>query len=213
LGAGDGDVLFVLAGRISAWKGQKLLVEAFAHLINYGHTQARLAIVGSARAGQKHFERELASFVAESSCAERITIIPFREDIASVWNASDVVVVPSTQAEPFGRVAIEAMGFGRPVIAAAHGGLIEIVAHGETGLLFAPRDPQALADAMATMVTNTTLRQLMGAAGKLRQQKLFSVSGYASRLVEIFENAENKRSYWCENSISAERQGDGTRRT
>jgi glycosyltransferase involved in cell wall biosynthesis len=185
LGAGPRDVLFVLVGRINAWKGQTLLLQAFEKLVAGGDDGARLAIVGSAPAGQEHYERELQALVARSACAGRVALIPYHADIEPDWIAADVVAVPSTEPEPFGRVAIEAMGFGRPVIAAAHGGLVEIVVDGETGLLVAPRDAEALAAAMRRLMRDPDLRARMGAAGRARQLALFSVAGYASRLLEV----------------------------
>lgn len=183
LGVSENDVLFVLVGRINAWKGQQLLVEAFARVAD--DSRARLAIVGSAPVGQEHYERELTSLVAQSGCADRVMLIPYCSDIEPVWIAADVVVVPSTEPEPFGRVAIEAMGFALPVIAAAHGGLLEIVVDGETGYLVTPRDVNALAAAMTKMLGSTDLRQKMGKAGQSRQLALFSVANYATQLSQV----------------------------
>lgn len=188
LGVGEGDVLFVLVGRINAWKGQKLLVQAFAQLPAEIQARAYLAIVGSAPTGQEHYEQDLTSLISQSACAERVKLIPYRADIESIWVAADVAVVPSTEPEPFGRVAIEAMAFSLPVIAAAHGGLVEIVIDGETGKLVSPRDSAALASAMAAMARDDKLRQRMGSAGRVRQLELFSVASYASRLIEALRS-------------------------
>lgn len=193
LGANDGDVLFVLVGRINWWKGQKLLVQAFSQLAVDTRQWARLVIVGSAPDGQAHYEAELAECIASSGCADRITVLARRSDIDPIWDAADVVVVPSTEPEPFGRVAIEAMGFGKPVIAAGHGGLIEIVVDGETGLLFAPRDPAALAMVMMTLAEDIDLRVRMGRAGRARLMEVFSVASYARKLNNIINMASAKR--------------------
>lgn len=193
LGAAAGDVLFVLVGRINAWKGQALLVEALSRLAETGAAAARVAIVGSAYAGQERFERELGDAIAQAPCAARIRVAPFRADIGPVMVAADVVVVPSTKPEPFGRVAIEAMGLCRPVIAAAHGGLTEIVADGETGMLVRPGDAAALAAAMATLLHDAPLRARMGAAGQARQARLFSSSRYAAELAAALRDAAGPR--------------------
>ena len=189
LGAAPGELLFVLVGRINAWKGQILLVEAFAELVRTGIGRVRLAIVGSAFAGQEHLEQQLRDAVAASGCAGQINLFPFRIDVDAVWVAADVVVVPSTDPEPFGRVAVEAMAFGKPVIAAAHGGLIEIVQPGVTGLLVTPRDRAALAQAMMALAASPALREAMGQAGKARQQAVFSVEGYVGRVAAVLDAA------------------------
>jgi glycosyltransferase involved in cell wall biosynthesis len=179
----DEDVLFVFVGRLNAWKGQGLLVDAFERLVatTAGESHARLLIVGSAFQGQEHFEDELRVAVERSACHDRIRVLPFRAEIDPVWEASDVVVVPSLEPEPFGRVAIEAMSFGKPVIAAAHGGLLDIVADGATGRLFAPGDANALEAAMHDLM-DAPARARMGAAAVARQRAMFSVETYAAQV-------------------------------
>lgn len=192
LGAAPGELLFVLVGRINAWKGQGLLVDAFSVLLRQRAASLpplRLAIVGSAFAGQEHFEAQLRDAVAASGCAAQITLAPFRDDVESVWAAADVVVVPSTEPEPFGRVAVEAMGFARPVIAAAHGGLIEIVLDGVTGVLVPPRNVEALAAAMARLAADAALREAMGLAGRARQHAVFSLQGYVEQVTAVLQEA------------------------
>jgi glycosyltransferase involved in cell wall biosynthesis len=192
LGAAPGEVLFVLVGRINAWKGQQLLVRAFAALVRQGaagHVGVRLAIVGSAFVGQEQWEQQLQAAVAASGCADQIGVHAFRSDVDAVWAAADVVVVPSTDPEPFGRVAVEAMAFARPVIAAAHGGLVEIVQHGVTGLLVPPRDAPALTRGMAALAANPSLRAAMGQAGLARQRAVFSAQGYADRVGAVLDEA------------------------
>jgi len=189
LGAAPGELLFVLAGRINGWKGQQLLVQAFSALVRQDVGNARLAIVGSPFAGQEQWAQQLQAAVAASGCAALIGVHPFRTDMDAVWTAADVVVVPSTDPEPFGRVAVEAMAFARPVIAAAHGGLVEIVQHGVTGLLVPPRDAAALTQAMAALAENPALRADYGYAGLARQRAVFSVQGYVSRVGAVLDEA------------------------
>ncbi len=187
LGYDERDLVFCFVGRLNAWKGQLLAVEAFERLNARHPGRHRLLIVGAAFAGQEHFEAELEARLAASPCRDAMRRLPFRDDIDSIWQASDVVLVPSLEPEPFGRVAIEAMAHGRPVIAAAHGGLVEIVEDGRTGLLFKPRDADALAGAMERLAANAELRLGMGAAGRGRQASLFSVAAYAERMARVFK--------------------------
>jgi glycosyltransferase involved in cell wall biosynthesis len=187
LGYDNQDLVFCFVGRLNAWKGQLLAVEAFEHLHAQRPGRHRLLIVGSAFAGQEHFEAELEARLAASPCRDAIRRLPFRDDIDSVWQVSDVVLVPSLEPEPFGRVAIEAMAHGRPVVAAAHGGLVEIVDDERTGLLFKPRDAEALAAAMERLAVYPELRVAMGAAGRERQASLFSVAAYADHMARVFK--------------------------
>ena len=191
LGAAPGEVLFMLLGRINVWKDQQLLVQAFAAMVRQGvagQGSLRLAIVGSAFAGQQHWLQQLQAAVAASGCAEQIVVQPFRSDVEAVWAAADVVV-PSTDPERFGRVAVEAMAFARPATAAAHGGLFEIVQPGVTGLPVPPRDMPALTNAMAALAADPSLRAAMDQAGLARQRAVFSVQGYADRVGAVLDAA------------------------
>lgn len=185
----DDEVVFAMAGRINQWKGQSLLVDAFERLCREGVRTARLLIVGSAYTGQEHFEEALAARIAQSEFAARISWEPFRPDVEAVWESSDVVVVPSTDPEPFGRVAIEAMAFAKPVIAAAHGGLVEIVEDGVTGMLFVPRQADALAQAMRALAIDAVLRMSMGSKARDRQREVFSVEAYANQVAAALSSA------------------------
>jgi glycosyltransferase involved in cell wall biosynthesis len=102
-----------------------------------------------------------------------------------VWRATDIAVVPSTEPEPFGMVAIEAMACALPVVAAAHGGLLDIVQHDITGLQFEPCNAQALADALLRLATDPQLRQRLGQAGARRQATLFSLETQVQKTREL----------------------------
>jgi glycosyltransferase involved in cell wall biosynthesis len=104
--------------------------------------------------------------------------------IAGAWRRCMLGLVPSAWAEPFGLVAVEAMQAGRPVIASAAGGLVDIVVDGETGLLTAPGDPTALAAALRRLLADEGLRHTMGEAGRTR-----STAFAASAIVPRFERA------------------------
>lgn len=192
LGAADDEVLIVMVGRVNAWKGQGLLVDAFSMLRRRHDRPMRLALVGSAFAGQEHFETALREAVDRSGAADAITLQPFRTDVEAVWAAADIAVVPSTEPEPFGRVAIEAMAFGKPVVAAAHGGLIEIVDDGVTGLLVPPRDAEALALALERLVLSPALRAQFGAAAQQRQLDHFSVASYALQVHDRLQATQRR---------------------
>ncbi|KQN34189.1 hypothetical protein ASG37_06140 [Sphingomonas sp. Leaf407] len=138
-----------MLGRISDWKGQDLLIEALGRL-PAGRTAAiRLRIVGGSYRDTPQPVAALTAAIAAHGLEDSVTLEPFRDDPGGVYGWADLCIVPSRLPEPFGRVAIEAMAHGRPVIAAAHGGLIEIVTDGDSGWLVTPNDPAALARAIA----------------------------------------------------------------
>ena len=110
----------------------------------------------------------------------------FEVDIFSVWRGSQIAVVPSTEPESFGMVAIEAMACGLPVLAAGHGGLLDIVLPEQTGLLFEPGNAAALADALARLAADPALRARLGAAGAQRQSEVFSMDRQAERTQAVY---------------------------
>ncbi|HJW83743.1 MAG TPA: glycosyltransferase family 4 protein, partial [Anaerolineae bacterium] len=105
--------------------------------------------------------------------------------VMEAWRRSSMTLVPSTWAEPFGIVAIEAMAYGRPVIASDIGGLRDIVVDGETGFRVAPGDPAALRQAIARLLADAELRERMGCAGQ-RKVAEFRASAVVPRIEHAY---------------------------
>jgi glycosyltransferase involved in cell wall biosynthesis len=188
MGAGVSDVLVTLAGRLNHWKGQGLLIDALRHLRDQGRLGAlRAAIVGDVFADQQVVRDRLLQQVEQAGLQDCVKFLPFQTDIQSIWLASDMAVVPSLEPEPFGMVAIEAMACGLPVVAAAHGGLLDIVEDEVTGLLFEPKSAEGLALSLERLTLNAELRSDMGQVGRLRQRALFSMQGQADATQAVCE--------------------------
>jgi len=120
-------------------------------------------------------------------------MMEFQTDIWRIWSASDIAVLPSTEPESFGMVALEAMAAGKPVVAAAHGGPLDIVIDGKTGTLVAPNDAVALADAIATLAQDKTARERMGRAGLQRLDEQFSLRNYVRGFEQLYESIGESR--------------------
>ena len=114
-----------------------------------------------------------------------IRLLGFRSDVSALMAACDIFVLPAP-AEPFGLVLIEAMALGKPVIAAGAGGPLEIVADGETGLLFAPGNAESLATAMTRLLTDAPMRKRMGEAGRKRYEKMFTAQQMAEKMLDSY---------------------------
>jgi glycosyltransferase involved in cell wall biosynthesis len=179
-------LLVALVGRINRWKGQQLLVAAAERLAEGQKIQ--FVFAGSAPPGQEQFQRDLEARIAGSPARDRLLLTGFR-DPWPVYDASDVVVVPSTEPEPFGLVALEAMLAGVPVIAAGHGGLVEFVEEGVNGLLVTPNDPVALATAISTLARDAAMRQRLGARGRELAEERFSPQRYVGAMIQALERA------------------------
>jgi glycosyltransferase involved in cell wall biosynthesis len=180
------ELVIGLVGRINSWKGQLLLLEAFS-LLAAKHPKIRLVFLGSPPPNQDFFLEALAAEIARLKLGERVVVIPFQQEIWKFWKALDIAVVPSTEPEPFGMVAIEAMISQKPVVAANHGGLTEIVVNGETGLLFEPGNATALAAAIEKLIADPVLRNAFGKKGKERATDHFSLENHVAQFEAVFE--------------------------
>ncbi|HEY9893137.1 MAG TPA: glycosyltransferase [Candidatus Sericytochromatia bacterium] len=138
----DGRFLVGHFSRLSPWKGQHILLEALVRCPE----DVTALFVGDALFGEQDYVQLLHKRVAELGLEERVRFLGFRSDIVPLMNACDLVAHTSTAPEPFGRVIVEAMLCGRPVVAAEAGGAIELVEPDITGFLIPPGDPTRLAE-------------------------------------------------------------------
>lgn len=169
-----GPFTFGMVGRLTPWKGQDVVLRAFAAARTAGlDPSARLRLVGAPLFGDDDlFGRELRVLAQELGIAGHVDFRGHRSDVGGEMAGCDVVVHASTRPEPFGQVVVEAMAFGRPVIAADAGGPAEVITDGHDGLLVAPGDVDALASAMVRLATDREAR------GRLAENGRRSVTRY-----------------------------------
>jgi glycosyltransferase involved in cell wall biosynthesis len=118
-----------------------------------------------------------------------VTFTGHIEPAAAAFAAADIVAHTSILPEPFGRVIVEAMAAGRPVVAAAAGGALEIVREGETGRLVPPGDPAALAQALSELAADKAQRQRLGLAGRARAEQEYALPVMAERFMRVWAKA------------------------
>ncbi|WP_423199456.1 Glycosyl transferase group 1 [Cupriavidus sp. H19C3] len=135
-----------LFGRLAPWKGQHVLLEAVSRMAG-----VTVVLVGAALFGEQAYEDTLRERVAAPDLQDRVHFLGFRSDIAELMHCVDVVVHASVKPEPFGRVVVEGMLAGRPVVATGAGGVTEILDHGLTGVLVPPDNADAMAQAIASL--------------------------------------------------------------
>lgn len=181
------EVLVGMVGRVSAWKGQELFLRALAQArILAPHLRG--VIVGDIVPGETRLKEDLLQLSAGLGLADQVVWAGFRDDAPQVMAALDILVLPSVRPEPFGMVVLEAMSTARPVIAAAHGGPLETVVEGETGLLVPPAAPDALAKALVHLAANPDLRARLGAGGRARVQASFGFQAHLSAFQNLYAN-------------------------
>ena len=138
------------------------------------------------RRGAEYAER-IHERIARPDLAGHVVLTGARHDVPACLDAMDVVIHASVVAEPFGRVLIEAMAIGRPVIAPREGGPLLIVVDGETGLLVPPRDAGALADALLALLADPARRAAMGRAGRARVDAVFDIRHHVRAMEALFD--------------------------
>jgi glycosyltransferase involved in cell wall biosynthesis len=169
-------------GRLIPIKGHLVLLRALA--------QARLRVPDLVLdiAGRGPLEPALKSFARELGIEEAVHFLGFVSPVERAIEEAAIVVVPSL-GEGFGMVALEAMERARPVIASAVGGLPEIVADRETGLVVPPTDAEALAEAMAALAGDLERSAAMGVAGRARALEEFPPERSANGIEALYRVA------------------------
>lgn len=138
--------------RLSPWKGQHILIEAIAQ----SPKEVIAILVGDALFGEQEYVKQLHEQVEKLQLQNRVKFLGFRSDIPQLMSACDLVAHTSIAAEPFGRVIVEAMLCGKPVVVANAGGAIEIVENNINGYLVTPGEPQELAKIITTCVKESS---------------------------------------------------------
>jgi glycosyltransferase involved in cell wall biosynthesis len=182
----DGAEVIGLVGRIILHrKGQDVLVKAAA-LLKGRYPDARIVFVGGCYPGNEFHMRNLERLIDELDVHDIIRFAGEMENPKPAYGAFDISVMASGTAEPFGMVTIESMAQGLPVVGTDLGGTREIIESGVTGLLVSPNDPQAMADAVSSLLADTAKRRRMGKAGRERVKQKFLFSSYYDAVMKEY---------------------------
>jgi glycosyltransferase involved in cell wall biosynthesis len=174
-------VLFV--GRLDLVKGLDTLIQAFSMVKRLNFKNVKLVLVGE----DWGFKKKLLELARQYNILTDVLFIdhPTRADIISALHASEMVVLPSYY-ETFSITMLEAFACAKPVITSAVGGMPEIVANGENGLLVRPKDPKNLAEAITYLLSNEDKANKMGSAGEKLVTQRFLIKTVASQLENIY---------------------------
>ena len=179
------DIIITLIGRINRLKGNKLLLNSFIKNFS-GQKHIKLLFVGSPVFGQENYLHEVEEIIKSNNLTENVKILPFTKNLEAIWQVTDIAVMPSTEAESFGLVAVEAMLAKKPVIGSNHGGLTEIILHNETGMLVKPNCEDELTKAIQYLIDNPESRLEMGNKGQKRAIETFSIETYTQNFEKLF---------------------------
>lgn len=186
----DGQIRLLFVGRLESRKGIDTLLAAAPEILK-AHPNAILDIVGDdtvPRSDGATYKDEFLEKALPKRIGERIVFHGRVEEdeLLGFYRDCDVFLAPSKY-ESFGLVFLEAMVFGKPVIACAAGGAVEVVRNNETGLLIPVADHEALTEAAGALITDEKLRDKMGLAGRAEFEARFTQEAMASDFLEVLE--------------------------
>lgn len=173
-GIPEGARIIGVVGNIKHWKGQETLVRALPAILRRIPNVVCL-LVGAASPSDRAYQEGLIVLARELGVYANLRFTGYTDKVANHMNVMEVVVHTSVEPEPFGRVLIEAMALGKPLVAARGGAVTEIVEEHVTGLTFPPGDADALAEAVARLLEETGLAEVMGARGRARLVEHFDI--------------------------------------
>jgi len=166
-------------------KGQRHLIEA-AHLVVRDLPDARFIILGEGEL------RELLERQVREYHLEKHVLLPgFRTDVLGCIKGFDLFALSSVT-EGLGTSLLDAMACARPIVATTAGGIPEVVEHGINGLLVAPRDHAAMAQAIVTLLRDEGLRRRMGEAGFKRVGDRFTVERMVAGTLAAYERVAGR---------------------
>jgi glycosyltransferase involved in cell wall biosynthesis len=176
----SGGPVVAAVARLVPVKGFHYLVDAAPEVLRRC-PQTRFLIVGD---GERRAALEARTQAA--GLADRVIFAGSRADVASVMAAADLVVLPSIN-EGMGRVLVMAMALGKPIVATRVGGVAELLGEGKAGLLVPPRDADALAQAISTLLLDGSKAQALGEAGRRRAPR-YSAEAMLEALAQLYRD-------------------------
>lgn len=176
-----------IVGHIQHWKGQHIVVDAMA-LARREIPDLRCLVVGGVHRQGLAYAEQLRARIAEADLGDHVILTGARRDVTACMDAMDIVLHSSVTPEPFGRVILEAMALGRPVIAPREGGPQLMVEDGKTGLCVIPRDPAALAAAIVGLLRDSRRRDTMGRAGRARAATVFDIRQHVRAIENVLDD-------------------------
>ena len=188
LGGRDGNPVILMASRPKAWKGHLMFIKALSKVkIDY-----QCFLIG-ALDGDEKFKRDIYKKISELNLGNKVKLTKSTNDIQSAFVLSDIVVMPSIDPEPFGRIIIEAQALKKIAIGFDHGGISESIIDNETGLLAKPLDVNDLGKKIETALQfNKTQRKIISNnATKILKEK-FSLDKMCTDTLNLYKNCIDK---------------------
>jgi glycosyltransferase involved in cell wall biosynthesis len=193
--------IVLLAARLTAWKGHRVLIEAARRLKETGIVGVRYVFAGDAQ-GRGGYVKELDALIEKAGLKGTVARVGHCEDMPAAFVAAAVVVVPSTEPEAFGRSAVEAQAMGAPVIVSDLGAAPETIlapphaqSEERTGWRVPAGDSQALADALGQALSlGASARETLARRARAHVLRNFSLESMTRATLNVYLNVLEGRS-------------------
>ena len=151
----DNKIIILFPARLTRWKGHLVTIEAINLLKKEKFFDHVIFLFAGEKAGAENYIKKLNSIITKFKLQENIKLVERIENMPLAYLASDIVLSPSIEPEPFGRIPIEAQAAGKTIIASDHGAVKDTIKNGNnfTGFKVKPNDPQALSIAIKQSIT------------------------------------------------------------
>jgi glycosyltransferase involved in cell wall biosynthesis len=166
---------------LRSWKGHLYVLEALKSLIDAGHP-AYLLIVG-----EGPYREVIEARIAALDLAERVRLVGYQEQVAGWLALMDALVMASYAHEGVPQAVLQALAMAKAVVATKIGGIPEVIISGESGLLAPPKDPDALALAMARLMDDGPLREKLGRQGRSLVMAKYSLERMAEQVEAVYD--------------------------
>lgn len=186
-----GSIVIGMVATYAWWKGHRTFVAAAARMRELSRVPLRFYVVGGpiyGAPGAQIAPGELEELIRGAGLTGSLGLVPFQAEMAQAYRGMDVVVQPSERPEPFGRVIVEAMASGKPVVVARAGGAVELFEEGETGFGFVPGDPSDCARALRPLVEDAALRERVGKNARNAARTRFNRERLAADAFELYRD-------------------------
>jgi len=174
-----------LIGMISvlrSWKGHATFLDAAALLLKQTNRPLHFVIAGDGPGRQ-----ELTAKIAQEPWKNHVTLLGHSSDVPNVLASLDVLVLPSYAHEGIPQIILQAQAMSRAIVATTVGGIPEVVTDNLTGLLVPPRNPEALAEKISTLLHDPALRTRLGKSARQSIEQHHTVDAMGHRLLSLYQ--------------------------
>jgi glycosyltransferase involved in cell wall biosynthesis len=185
LGLRAHSVVIGMVGRFSPGKGHREFLKAAKIIAGKFQHQIEFLVVGGPSYGEETYFDQIMDLSDKTVGKQNIVFTGFRQDIARMMKAMDMLAFPSHE-ESLGNIVLEAMAMEIPVVASSGGGVPDIVRNHETGFLIPPKQAKALAEALIRYIEDPDLRKCHAKAGRERIKTDFNFKNYIDTLIQHY---------------------------